>query len=352
MATATKKRKTDAGKKRATATKNRETAPKKQETTKKRVAATKKSKTTTKKPQVTPKKQETTKKDREIDLSEFPTGALTNYTRLVCLACIFDLFTKQLGLAPRTAYSEIKRHAPSIQELTADEPARPYFDSEEKHPRCPHCDAVKRWHARFTLHRIEGSKLTDAPRRALVKSLPKTDDQFQISDEKSTRRAVFFQWLDALGRRLDFAEEGWLLVATRAYLERAEPKTEWAEVFAGLRAVRRSQRLAEGWERDGARLFLSPALYGDALLVQYLVSRAQAHGGVTLEGRLTLQELVRRLRQTGYLDARKADERDQLDVLEKLIDQLTGGDETVKLHYVLDRRDFLDQVKTVYAHYA
>jgi hypothetical protein len=352
MATATKKRKTDAGKKRATATKDREIAPKKQETTKKRVTATKKSKTTTKKPQVTPKKQETTKKDHEIDLSEFPTGALTNYTRLVCLACIFDLFTKQFGLAPRTAYSEIKRHAPSIQELTADEPARPYFDSEEKHPRCPHCDAVKRWHARFTLHRIEGSKLTDAPRRALVKSLPKADEQFQVSDEKSTRRAVFFRWLDALGRRLDFADEGWLLVATRAYLERAEPKTDWAEVFTGLRAVRRSQRLAEGWERDGARLFLSPALYGDALLVQYLVSRAQAHGGVTLEGRLTLQELVRRLRQTGYLDARKADERDQLDVLEKLIDQLTGGDETVKLHYVLDRRDFLDQVKTVYAHYA
>lgn len=331
MATASKKRATKAGKKRATVTK-------KQETTKKRVTAA--------------KKPEPTPKSREIDLGEFPAGALATYTRLVCLACIFDLFTKQLGLAPRTAYSEIKRHAPSVQELTADAPARPYFDSEEKHPRCPHCDAVKRWHARFTLHRVEGSKLTDAPRRALVKSLPKADEQFQISDEKSTRRAVFFQWLDALGRRLDFADEGWLLEATRAYLERAEPKTGWAEVFAGLRAVRRSQRLAEGWERDGARLFLSPALYGDALLVQYLVSRAQAHGGVTLEGRLTLQELVRRLRQTGYLDARHIAERDQFDVLEQLIEHLTGGDETVKLHYVLDRRDFLDKVKTVYAHYA
>jgi hypothetical protein len=346
MATASKKRKTDAGKKRATATKKRVTA------TKKRATAAKKQETTKKRVIATTKKPETTPKNREIDLGEFPAGALAIYTRLVCLACIFDLFTKQLGLAPRTAYSEIKRHAPSVQELTADEPARPYFDSDEKHPRCPHCDAAKRWHARFILHRIEGSKLTDAPRRALVKSLPKADDQFQLSDEKSTRRAVFFQWLDALGRRLDFADEGWLLEATRAYLERAEPKTDWAEVFTGLRAVRRSQRLAEGWERDGARLFLSPALYGDALLVQYLVSRAQAHGGVTLEGRLTLQELVRRLRQTGYLETRKVADRDQFDVLETLIEQLTGGDETVKLHYVLDRRDFLDQVKTVYAHYA
>lgn len=332
MATASKKLKTKVGKKRVTAAKKRSTPAKK--------------------PQAKPKKPETAPKNHEIDLTEFPTGALATYTRLVCLACIFDLFTKQLGLAPRTAYSEIKRHAPSPQELTADVPVRPYFDSDEKHPHCPHCDAAKRWHARFNLQRIEGSKLTDAPRRALVKSLPKADEQFQISDEKSTRRAVFFQWLDALGRRLDFADEGWLLESTRAYLERAEPKTGWAEVFKGLRSVRRSQRLAEGWERDGARLFLAPTYYGDALLVQYLVSRAQSHGGVTLEGRLTLQELVRRLRQTGYLAARGVAERDQFDVLETLIDQLTGGDEIVKLHYVLDRRDFLDKVKTVYAHYA
>ncbi|MDT7604445.1 MAG: hypothetical protein QOF61_2442 [Acidobacteriota bacterium] len=294
----------------------------------------------------------TSAKKREIDFDIFPPGALNVYARLVCLACIFDLFTKQLGLAPRTAYSEIKRHAPKPHELTAAKPIRPYFDSEEKHPRCPYCDSAKRWHARFTLYRLEGSKLTDAPRRALVKSFPKPEDQFLITDAKSTRRAVFFEWLEALGRRLDFTDERWLVEATRAYLERAEPKTTWAEAFDGVRAIRRSHRLAEGWERDGARLFLAPLLYGDALLVQYLVSRSQAHGGVTLEGRLTLMELVRRLRRTGYLDARNIAELDQFDVLEKLIEGLTGGDETVKLHYFLDRRDFLEKVKTVYAHYA
>jgi hypothetical protein len=294
----------------------------------------------------------TVAKKREIDLGDFPSGALASYTRLVCLACIFDLFTKQLGLAPRTAYSEIKRHTPSVSDLTAAKPARPYFDSDEKHPRCPHCDAAKRWHARFTLQRIEGSKLTDAARRALVKSLPKTDEQFQVSDVKSTRRAVFFEWLESLGRTLDFADESWLINATRAYLERIEPKTDWAETFDGLRTVRRSHRLAEGWERDGSRLFLAPALYGDALLVQYLLSRSQAHGGVTLEGRLTLQEIVRRLRHLGYLEARGIKERDQFEVFEKLIEQLTGGDEAIKLRYILDRRDFLDKVKTVYAHYA
>ncbi len=292
------------------------------------------------------------KKKREVDFSEFPPGTVTTHERSVCLACIFDLFTKQLGLAPRTAYSEVKRHTPTVEELTAHAPARPYFDSRERHPRCPYCDAAKTRHARFTLHRVEGSKATDAPRRALSKSLPKSDDQFLIFDTKSTRRAVFFQWLDSTGRSLDFADEGWLISVTRAYLERAELKTDWGEAFDGVRAVRRSQRLEEGWERDGARLFLAPRLYSDALLVQYLVSRSHAHGGVTLEGRLTLPELVRRLRHTGQLDARGITERDQFEVLEKLIEDLTGGDAPAKLHFILDRRDFLDKVKTVYAHYA
>ena len=293
-----------------------------------------------------------TKKKRELDLSEFPPGTVAEYTRLLCLACIFDLFTKQMRLAPRTAYSEIKRHAPTVAELTATVPVRPYFDSDEKHPRCPYCNAAKRWHARFDTYRIEGVKAADAPRRAFVKSLPKTEEQFLVIEVRSTRRAVFFEWLDDLGRTLDFTDDAWLLAATRAYLERNDPKTDWAAAFDGLRAVRRSHRLEEGWERDGARLFLAPPLYHDALLVQYLVSRSHAHGGLTMEGRLTLHELVRRLRHAGYLAAHGAAEGDQFEALEKLIEDLTGGDAPVKLYYVVDRRDFLDKVKTVYAHYA
>ena len=294
----------------------------------------------------------TVRKRLDLDFSAFPPGTLDAYTRLVCLACIFDLFTKQLGLAPRTAYSEIKRHAPTVEELTAAEPSRPYFDSDEKHPRCPYCNAAKRWHARLDTFRIEGGKSTDAPRRALVKSLPATDGQFTIIESRSTKRALFFSWLDALGRELDFTDDAWLITVTRHMLERKEPKTNWADVFERVRAVRRSQRLAEGWEHEGARLYLSPPLYADALLIQYLVSRSQAHGGITFEGRLTLVELVRRLRYSGQLEAQGITERDQFEVLEQLIERLTGGTAVAKLHFLIDRRDFLEKVKTVYAHYA
>ena len=341
------------------------------------------------------------KAKRELDLSEFPPGTITEYTTLVCLACIFDIFTKQLGLAPRTAFSEVKRHTPTIEELTSRGATRPYFDSEEKSPHCPYCGSAKRWLARLDTYCIEGGKTTDAPRRALLKKLPKADEQFLVLEKKSDSRAVFFQWLDTLGHSLELDDEGWMLDATRIYLERREPKTKWDEVFGELRAVRRSSRLSEGWERDSTRLFLSPSLYSEALLIQYLVSRSHAHGGMTLEGRLTLMELIRRLRYSGYLDQIGITEREPGEVFEKLIDHLaathewssvrTGSDrvlpakkpkqaakkatkkaakkssksrkaaqpepeviitEPVKLHYLVDRRDFLEKVKSVYASYA
>ena len=345
-----------------------------------------------------------TTKKRELDLKDFPPGTVTEFTTLVCLACIFDIFTKQLGLAPRTAFSEIKRHTPSTEELTSRSATRPYFDSDEKHPHCPYCGSAKRWLARFDTYCVEGGKSTDNARRALIKKLPTTGDQFVVVEKKSDSRAVLFEWLDTLGLNLDLSDERWLLDATRNYLERREPKTNWEEVFEQLRAVRRSNRLNDGWEIDGARLFLAPKIYGEAILIQYLVSRSHAHGGLSLEGRLTLMDLVRRLRYIGYLDQIGISEREPGEVFEKLIEHLaanhdwsrvssasskavstaSGSDrvsgskkaakkttrkssksktaaqpqpdeiisEPVKLYYLIDRREFLEKVMSVYAAYA
>jgi predicted DCC family thiol-disulfide oxidoreductase YuxK len=284
--------------------------------------------------------------------------------------------------------------------LTSRNAVRPYFDSDEKHPHCPYCESGKRWLARFDTYCIEGRKTTDAPRRALVKKLPQAGEQFLLVDKKSDSRAVFFEWLDTLRVNLDLNDETWLLEVTRSYLERRDPQTNWEEVFASVRTVRRSSRITEGWERDGARLYLPPRIYGEALLIQYLVSRSHAHGGLTLEGRITLMELIRRLRYVGYLDHIGISEREPGEVFEKVIEHLaatqnwtaesvnTGSGsgraksaskprkkpskkaakarkskitapepeilitEAVKLHYLIDRRDFLEKVKSVYASYA
>src|SRR5882762_8134961 len=276
-------------------------------------------------------------KKRELDLTEFPSGTITEYTTLVCLACIFDIFTKQLGLAPRTAFSEVKRHTPTIEELTSRTTTRPYFDSDEKSPHCPYCGSAQRWLARFDTFCIEGGKTTDAPRRALIKKLPKADEQFLVIEKKSDSRAVLFEWLDTVRGNLDLNDELWLIDATRMYLERREPKTNWDKAFDELRAVRRSSRLNEGWERDGARLFLAPSLYSEALLIQYLVSRSHTHGGLTLEGRLTLMDLIRRLRYSGYLDQLGITEHDPGEVFEKLIDHLASTSDWSRVTAASDR---------------
>ena len=288
---------------------------------------------------------------KELDLTEFPPGTVTEYTTLVCLACIFDIFTKQIGLAPRSAYTEIKRYSPTIEELTSRQAVRPFFDSDEKHPRCPYCNAAKRWHARLDTHCIEGGKTTDTPRRKLVKTIEKKKDQFAVIELKSNRRQAFFDWLDTLRITLDLNDQSWLLEATKAYLERIAPKEKWTESFEGLRAVRPSSRLEDGWERDGSRLFLAPSLYNESLLVQYLISRSHEHGGRTLEGRLTLMELIRRMRKGGYLATHNIEATDQFEIFEKLLDEVAGSGQ-LKLYYIVDRREFLDKVKSVYASYA
>jgi hypothetical protein len=324
-------------------------------------------------------------------------------------------------MAPRTAFSEVKRHTPTVKELTSRGAIRPYFDSDEKNPHCPYCGSAKRWLARFDTYCIEGGKTTDAARRTLIKKLPTAGDQFVVVEKKSDSRAVFFEWLDTLGLNVELQDETWLIETTRRYLERRDPKTNWAEVFEDVRIVRRSSRLTEGWERDGARLFLAPQLYSEAILIQYLVSRSHAHGGLTLEGRLTLMDLLRRLRYSGYLERIGITETDPGEVFERVVDHMaathewasatsassavkgkgvgtgSGSDRTrvstgsgsdrikssskskkaakepsksrkskagvqpepdeilsepVKLYYLIDRRDFLEKVKSVYAAYA
>jgi len=291
------------------------------------------------------------KKKRELDLSAFPPGTVTEYSTLVCLACTFEIFTTQLGLAPRTAYSEIKKYSPTVAELTAPQASPPFFDSEDKNPHCPYCNAAKRWHARLDTFRIDGGKSSDAARRKLIKGLPQTDNQFHVIEAKTDKRSVFFNWLDTLDQNLEL-DDSWLLETTRAYLARVEPKTDWGEVFNGVRAVRRSNRLSEGWEKDGVRLFLAPPLYNETLVIQYLVSRSHVHGGHTLEGRLTLQELIRRLRYSGYLETKGISQGDQFEIFEKLIETLAGGAGNITVYHIVDRTDFLEKVKSVYARYA
>jgi hypothetical protein len=284
---------------------------------------------------------------RPLDLSALPPESVTQLEKSICLACVLDVFTRHIGLAPRTAHLEIRRYMPSVAELGASALTRPYFASQSPKDPCPYCGSLAKWHARLRVYRIESGKATDASRRELVKSLPKTDNQFLVLEEKATQQHAFFEWLEKISTGLNLDDPVWLRDVSRHYLSRKEPKTDWQAQFEQIHAIRRSRRLDSGWETDGGRLFLAPMLFDELLLVQYLVSRSHKAGGLTLEGRYTLMELFIRLRNSGYLRTVAIDTRNPADALEQLLNHLSGGETALKFYHIVDRRDFLAKIKAL-----
>ncbi len=284
------------------------------------------------------------KKTAALDLSAFPAESVRSYKKTICLACVLDVFTRHLGMSLRTAWLEIRRYQPPVNELHEGAFERPYFREE---PACPYCGAAPRWHASLRIARIESGKATDAARRSLAKALPSSENQFLVLEEKATRQHAFFEWLDKISAGFDLDNPVWLRDASMHYLSRIHPKTDWNEAFRDIHMIRRSRRLSEGWEKDAGRLFLAPMLFDELLLVQYLVSRSQKAGGLTLEGRYTLPELFVRLRNSGYLRHAGVEGLTPSDTLEALLERLSGGESSLQFYYIVDRREYLEKAKAL-----
>ena len=62
-------------------------------------------------------------------------------------------------------------------------------------------------------------------------------------------------------------------------------------------------------------------------------------------------ELIRRIRRGGYFTQHQITAADQFETLEKIIDQVAGSGQ-IKLYFIVDRRDFVEKAKSVYASYA
>jgi hypothetical protein len=280
-----------------------------------------------------------------LDLSAFPSESISVNEKWLCLACVLDVFTKHLQLAPRTALLEIRRYTPELAELNAPAVVRPWFVNQPVRESCPYCESDPRWHTRVFVYRIESGKAADGPRRELVKSLPQSENQFAILQEKATQQHAFYGWLEKISAGLDLDNPIWLRDVSLHYLSRKEPKTDWEEQFRNVHGIRRSRRIESGWEVDAGRLFLAPMLFDELLLVQYLVSRSHKAGGLTLEGRYTLSELFVRLRNSGYLRTVGVKAQNPADAFEELVAYLGGGEEAIKFYYIVDRRDFLEKAK-------
>ena len=276
---------------------------------------------------------------------DVPRALVSERSVQVCLKCGFDVMTRQLGLAARTAYTEMRKFAPASSSFQG-RTDRPLFHSSKRQKTCPYCDAVKRWIA--TIRRIEIYEHRDArkPIRALIASIKKKPAEYIIVKEAKTQVEVFSDWLERTSNDLDFENEAWPLEAALLFLQRREPAADWSEIEE-IKRIQLSRRTETDHEKVGARLFVSPSLYGDVLVVQYLLSKSHLHGAMTFEGRLTLFEFFHRLRRLGYLESKGIKADDPSSMLEAAIAAIAGeGD--IKPHVVIDRTAYLDQLKKLY----
>lgn len=62
-----------------------------------------------------------------VDLSAFPPESVISSERSLCVACVWQIFTRAMSLAPKTALSEMKRYTPTFEELTSAEAVRPFL---------------------------------------------------------------------------------------------------------------------------------------------------------------------------------------------------------------------------------
>ena len=290
----------------------------------------------------------TARKKAEVSFEMIPRSLLFEVTLTLCLKCAFDFFTKQLKLAPRTAYSELKKHVPGESDFTGAATSRPHFFEGSDVDHCPYCNASKRWFARFKAIRIDSHPSIEKERKKLWSALKKDPERFALWTHQKTPTEIFSEWLERLKRRSNLDSDEWLIPAAVEAVQRSHPSVDLDSVVqTGVKRVQISRQLDVDWNYSDGWLYLAPETYGDILLIQYLISRSHLHGGRTVEGRLTLQELMSRLKRIGYFEAKGIQFSDLYQTLEESVDKLVASGPTA-VYYAVDRSDYIKQLRTVY----
>jgi hypothetical protein len=287
-------------------------------------------------------------KASEISFGVIPASAVSETRLTICLKCAFDFFTKQLQLAPRTAYTELRKHVPEESDFTGASTARPHFFDGDALAHCPYCNGAKRWFATFTAYRVDAHPSFEKERKKLWASLKKAAERFTLWQPERTQMQIFSEWLDRVKRTIDFDSDDWLLQVAVETIKRAAPSNDWDEVLAsGVRRVQLSRQTEGDWHYENGWLYVAPPLYGDVLMIQHLLSRSHLHGGLTFEGRLTFQEFTKRLRRIGYFEAREIQGDDAYEDFELAIQRIVDSGPAA-VYYAVDRSNYLEKLKSVY----
>ena len=196
-------------------------------------------------------------KKPEISFDTIPGSAVSRTTLKICLKCAFDVFTKQLKLSARTAYSELKKHVPEEADITGAATSRPHFFDEPGLDHCPYCNGTRRWFAVFHSIRIDSNASFEKERKKLWAALRKQAERYALWTPARTQMQIFSELLERLSRSMNFEDDRWLLEAAISHIKRTAPSNDWDTLLSsGVRRVQLSRQVEENWRYEDGWLYV------------------------------------------------------------------------------------------------
>jgi hypothetical protein len=286
-----------------------------------------------------------------IKLKKIPKSATSETTLKICLKCAFDFFINELSLSPGGAYSELLRHTPEASDFSGAATSRPHFFDEGGRQPCPFCKASKSWSARFHALRVYAHPAFAEARKKAWARLEKAGERFDLSCPEQTGMEIFSAWLDELKQKVGFGNPSWWLETVAASISFFNPSFAWDQVLtAKINKVQCTSSVATAWSHDQDSLHLSPPLYGDALLVDHLIARSMPNRKGYGERRISLSQLMNRLRRIGYLKLKGIPSSNDHEAFEQAVESLVASSPTA-VYYAVDRKEYLKRLKIIYKKY-
>ena len=179
----------------------------------------------------------------------FLRNRVTSSERSLCVACVWQIFTRAMSLAPKTALAEMKRYTPTFEELTSAEAVRPFFRQDSRQATVSLLRIARQMagahrdpsHRKRQSHRCASAQ----PGEVAAQSGRSVRG---VGAEGHAAARVF----RVAGEDQREPGSGRSSVAARrlaALLSRKEPKVNWQAEFAGVHSIRRSRRLGAEQER-------------------------------------------------------------------------------------------------------
>jgi hypothetical protein len=256
-----------------------------------------------------------------------------------------------LNLSPGQAYGELQTHTPEQADFSGAATARPHFFNEDAGKRCPFCNASKNWFASFRGFRIYGHPCFGDERERIWAALSQDKNHFDLSNPTQTPMEIFSEWLDELKQKVGFENPHWQIETILASIAFFKPSFDWDKAFTNeISKAQLTPSLTKDWSLADKTLQISTTIYGDALIVDHLISRALPNSKRPGERRLSLEKLMSRLHRIGYLKRKEIRSLNSHEAFEQAVLALVASSPPA-VYYAVDRKDYLRRLKIIYKRY-